>query len=90
MYLSFELECETNENKQKEAGIGPFKKILSVCDIYLFNTRSIEHRGSSCGKCHKATTAVKQNWACTLTEQSMPHFTAVIALPYNMVHPDFH
>ena len=23
-YLSFELECEKNENKQKEAGIGPF------------------------------------------------------------------
>ena len=22
--LSFELECEKNENKQKEAGIGPF------------------------------------------------------------------
>ena len=26
MYLSFELECEKNENKRKEAGIGPFKK----------------------------------------------------------------
>ena len=25
-YLSFELECEKNENKQKEAGIGPFFK----------------------------------------------------------------
>ena len=24
--LSFELECEKNENKQKEAGNGPFKK----------------------------------------------------------------
>ena len=24
VYLSFELECEKNENKQKEAGIGPF------------------------------------------------------------------
>ena len=24
LYLSFELECEKNENKQKEAGIGPF------------------------------------------------------------------
>ena len=26
MYLSFELESEKNENKQKEAGIGPFLK----------------------------------------------------------------
>ena len=26
IYLSFELGCEKNENKQKEAGIGPFKK----------------------------------------------------------------
>ena len=26
VYLSFELECEKNENKQKEAGIGPFLK----------------------------------------------------------------
>ena len=26
LYLSFELECEKNENKQKEAGIGPLKK----------------------------------------------------------------
>ena len=26
LYLSFELECEKNENKQKEAGIGPFFK----------------------------------------------------------------
>ena len=26
VYLSFELECEKNENIQKEAGIGPFKK----------------------------------------------------------------
>ena len=26
VYLSFELECEKNENKQKEAGIGPFFK----------------------------------------------------------------
>ena len=24
VYLSFELECEKNENKRKEAGIGPF------------------------------------------------------------------
>ena len=24
LYLSFELECERDENKQKEAGIGPF------------------------------------------------------------------
>ena len=24
VYLSFELECEKNENKQKEAGIGQF------------------------------------------------------------------
>ena len=27
-YLSFELECEMMENKQKEAEIGPFKKTL--------------------------------------------------------------
>ena len=26
VYLSFVLECEKNENKQKEAGIGPFFK----------------------------------------------------------------
>ena len=26
VYFSFELECESNENKQKEAGIGPFLK----------------------------------------------------------------
>ena len=26
VYLSFELECEKNKNKQKEAGIGPFFK----------------------------------------------------------------
>ena len=26
VYLSFELECEKNKNKQKEAGIVPFKK----------------------------------------------------------------
>ena len=26
LYLSFELECEKNENKQKEAEIGPFFK----------------------------------------------------------------
>ena len=26
VYLSFELECEKNENKQKEAWIGPFLK----------------------------------------------------------------
>ena len=25
VYLSFQLECEKNKNKQKEAGIGPFK-----------------------------------------------------------------
>ena len=25
--MSIELGCEKNENKQKEAGIGPFKKI---------------------------------------------------------------
>ena len=25
-YFTFELECEKNENKQKEAGIGPFKE----------------------------------------------------------------
>ena len=31
VYLSFELECEKNKNKQKEAGIGPFfKKQLSI------------------------------------------------------------
>ena len=32
VYLSFELECEKNENKQKEAGIGPFlkKNVLSI------------------------------------------------------------
>ena len=31
LYLSFELECEKNENEQKEARIGPFKKThLSV------------------------------------------------------------
>ena len=26
VYFSFELECEKNENKPKEAGIGPFLK----------------------------------------------------------------
>ena len=26
VYLTFELEFEKNENKQKEAGIGPFLK----------------------------------------------------------------
>ena len=26
VYLSFELECEKNKNKQKEAGIGPYLK----------------------------------------------------------------
>ena len=26
VYLPFELECEKNENKQKEGGIGPFLK----------------------------------------------------------------
>ena len=26
VYLSYELACEKNENKQKEAGIGPFLK----------------------------------------------------------------
>ena len=26
VYLPFELECDKNENKQKEAGIGPFFK----------------------------------------------------------------
>ena len=26
VYLSFKLECEKNENKQKEAGNGPFFK----------------------------------------------------------------
>ena len=26
--MSFELECEKNENKQKEAGIGPFLSSL--------------------------------------------------------------
>ena len=27
LYLSFELECETNENKQKEAGLAHLKNI---------------------------------------------------------------
>ena len=31
VYLSFELECEKNENKQKEAGIGPFLKKKDTC-----------------------------------------------------------
>ena len=38
VYLSFELECEKNKNKQKEAGIGPFFKkvqILCKCDQIL-------------------------------------------------------
>ena len=30
VYLSFELDCEKNENKQKEAGIGPFFKIQTT------------------------------------------------------------
>ena len=33
VYLSFELECEKNENKQKEAGIGLFLK-KSTIDLY--------------------------------------------------------
>ena len=34
VYLSFELECEKNENKQKEARIGSFfKKTVRVCEL---------------------------------------------------------
>ena len=29
VYFSFELECDKNESKQKEVGIGPFKKLIS-------------------------------------------------------------
>ena len=32
VYLSFELECDRNENKQKEAGIGPFLPSQYVVD----------------------------------------------------------
>ena len=31
--LSFELECEKNENKQKEAGNGPFLKKIPKCIV---------------------------------------------------------
>ena len=34
VYLSFELECEKNENKQKEAGIGPFFKKGTMHILY--------------------------------------------------------
>ena len=33
VYLSYELQCEMNENKEKEAGIGPF---LEKCSVYLY------------------------------------------------------
>ena len=38
VYLSFELECEKNENKQKEAGIGPFLK-----KIVLFVSKDLKN-----------------------------------------------
>ena len=47
VYLSFELECEKYENKQKEAGIGPFFKkntnvrwVITTYLTYLFSLDS--------------------------------------------------
>ena len=39
VYLSFELLCEKNENKQKEAGIGPFfnNNVEFLCRLTLTN-----------------------------------------------------
>ena len=38
VYLSFELECEKNENKQNKAGIGPFlKKIEKLLELLLLD-----------------------------------------------------
>ena len=40
VYFSFELECEKNENKPKEAGIGPFKNgssYLGTCMYFRSN-----------------------------------------------------
>ena len=34
--LSLELECEKNENEQKEAGIGPFFKKLYISNTVQF------------------------------------------------------
>ena len=32
-YLSFELKCEMNLNKQKEAGIGPYFVLMIMLDV---------------------------------------------------------
>ena len=36
VYLSIEFKCEKNENKQKEAGIGPFFRVTSRRSVIRF------------------------------------------------------
>ena len=41
VYLSFELDCEKNENKQKEAEVGPlFKKYITLTSEGVFAINS--------------------------------------------------
>ena len=46
--MSFELECEKNENNQKEAGMGPFKKSMSKekHDVYDEGRKEQLRRGA--------------------------------------------
>ena len=51
VYLSLELECEMKENKQKEAGIGPFlKKNFQILPNLkeIRNRELFQHFYSSC------------------------------------------
>ena len=71
VYLSFELECEMNKNKQKEARISPFFKLrknqyifpqsrfIQIC-VSLFVTiiyQIIRSRSRSSNKIHRQNSA---------------------------------